>query len=513
MKTLALLLFLAVAVSSCMGQGAIYFNNRSIGNVVAPIYGPKTNAPFTRLSGNAVTNGGSTDYTGYPLLFGTGYTAELWAETSAGNDIFAPLAGVAAKVQFRTAATLGGFLQNSGASILVPFVPGPANSSWRFQVRAWDNGGSFSSSFDDAFFAGRAAGISDIFTSPVIAGPSTPGQIVGFTSFNLVLQLPRFTVSGSAVGDGTVTLSPLKLTYATGEVVQVTATPGRWQAFTHWNDGATDNPRSVIAESNMTLTAYFSPTSVVVSASSVGNGAVALAPFRILYSTGEVVQATATAARWHAFTQWNDGAITNPRFIIAASNAVFTAYFAPTQALETLTYGNVSRLAPVGMPAVFVGGTFIVESNASARGSAAVSLATTFGNGTLLYTLDGSTPDFSSRYFDGPFEVKRSSTLRAVAYNSGFTQSQQADPVEIIILPTVTTHAAGGGSVTVGPPAGAYYADGTATVTATPAPGWTFLKWLGDASGTNLTTSVSVSRNRCVEWCPYLMATGRHREG
>jgi Divergent InlB B-repeat domain/Chitobiase/beta-hexosaminidase C-terminal domain len=176
-----------------------------------------------------------------------------------------------------------------------------------------------------------------------------------------------------------------------------------------------------------------------------------------------------------------------------------TAYFAPTQALETLTYGSVSRLAPVGMPAVFVDGAFIVESNASARGSAAVSLSTTFANGPLLFTLDGSTPDFSSRYFAGPFEVKRSSTLRAVAYNSDFTQSQQSDPVEIIILPTLNAHAAGGGSVSVDPPAGAYFADGTATVTATPAPGWTFLKWLGDASGTNLTASVSMSRNRCVQ--------------
>ena len=53
--------------------------------------------------------------------------------------------------------------------------------------------------------------------------------------------------------------------------------------------------------------------------------------------------------------------------------------------------------------------------------------------------------------------------------------------------------------MTVDPPAGAYHADGTATVTATPAPGWTFLKWLGDATGTNLTASVSASRNRCVQ--------------
>ena len=127
---------LLAATPSSMGQGAIFFNNRSIGNVVAPIYGPKTNAPFTRLSGNAVTNGGSTDYTGYPLLSGTGYTAELWVETAPNSETFTPLAGTSAKVLFRTVATLGGFILNGAASILVPSVPGPGPGSSRFQVRA-----------------------------------------------------------------------------------------------------------------------------------------------------------------------------------------------------------------------------------------------------------------------------------------------------------------------------------------------------------------------------------------
>ena len=49
------------------------------------------------------------------------------------------------------------------------------------------------------------------------------------------------------------------------------------------------------------------------------------------------------------------------------------------------------------------------------------------------------------------------------------------------------------------PPDGAYLSDGTATVTATPAPGWTFLQWLGDATAGNPVISVSMSRNQCVQ--------------
>ena len=66
-----------------------------------------------------------------------------------------------------------------------------------------------------------------------------------------------------------------------------------------------------------------------------------------------------------------------------------------------------------------------------------------------------------------------------------------------ILLPA-SAATAGGGSVAVDPPAGAWLSNGTAVVTATPAAGWTFLQWLGDATGTNPVVSVSMSRNRCV---------------
>ena len=38
-----------------------------------------------------------------------------------------------------------------------------------------------------------------------------------------------------------------------------------------------------------------------------------------------------------------------------------------------------------------------------------------------------------------------------------------------------------------------------AILTATPSPGWTFLQWLGDANGTNPTTSLVMSRDQCVQ--------------
>jgi hypothetical protein len=83
--------------------------------------------------------------------------------------------------------------------------------------------------------------------------------------------------------------------------------------------------------------------------------------------------------------------------------------------------------------------------------------------------------------------------------NADFREAVPSDPVEIVILPTLSASTAGGGSVAVDPPAGAWLSNGTAVVTATPAPGWTFLQWLGDATGTNPAANVSMSRNKCVQ--------------
>ena len=210
MKQFAIILAGLTLAANAFGQGAIFFNNRSIGNVVAPIYGVNPAAPATAIRGNATTNSstgvGNRDYTGVPLLFGTGFTAELWSESAPGSGVFTPLAGTSAKVGFRTTSTLGGFLQNGASSVLVPSVPGPANGSAAFQVRAWDNGNVLASTYADALAAGRALGISDTFTSPVIAAPSTPGQIVGFQSFNLTVVPEPGVIALGVLGLGALLL-------------------------------------------------------------------------------------------------------------------------------------------------------------------------------------------------------------------------------------------------------------------------------------------------------------------
>ena len=168
--------------------------------------------------------------------------------------------------------------------------------------------------------------------------------------------------------------------------------------------------------------------------------------------------------------------------------------------VSAISSGFSHSLAVVGAEVgVLIDGVRIFSDSVSARGLSHVSLIGSFANSTVLYTLDGSDPSSSGHLYEGPVIANKSSMLRAIAYNSDFSKSVQSAPVQIIILPTLSGITAGGGSVAIDPAAGAYFSNSTATVTATPAPGWTFLQWLGDADGTNATATVSVTGDSCVE--------------
>jgi hypothetical protein len=68
-------------------------------------------------------------------------------------------------------------------------------------VRAWDNGGSLTSTWLDALLADRPRGFSDIFTAPVSAAAGTPSSLIGLTSFNIFLiPEPSAMVLGMLAG-------------------------------------------------------------------------------------------------------------------------------------------------------------------------------------------------------------------------------------------------------------------------------------------------------------------------
>ncbi len=165
--------------------------------------------------------------------------------------------------------------------------------------------------------------------------------------------------------------------------------------------------------------------------------------------------------------------------------------------LESVTIGTSCRLAPVGMPAILVNGTFVLATNFSVRGPATIELRTTRTDTVLLFTTDGSEPGLGSTVYTGPFVLASSRTLRTRSVDLDTMASIDGDRMEIQVLPTLDAWSAGGGSVLVDPPSGAYR-NMTAYVRSLPFPGWTFLQMLGDAKPSQY-GMLEMNRNRCLE--------------
>lgn len=114
--------------------------------------------------------------------------------------------------------------------------------------------------------------------------------------------------------------------------------------FSKWNDGNTDNPRTVKMESNLSFVAYFEPFipvptySITTSANAVEGSVVGGG----VYESGAQVTLAAVGNAGYHFTQWADGNTTNPRQIVVASNGSYTAQFAKDPTKYTLTTSSTN---------------------------------------------------------------------------------------------------------------------------------------------------------------------------
>lgn len=201
MKPALLLAVSLLTHASLFAQGYVYFNNCF--NSFAPIYGVNPNDPMTAHTGNALTNGGPVDYTGYPLLLGTGYTAALWAAPGGVIDIaqFQQLA----TVPFGTNTIRAGcFNYVSGVDVPWTTYGGePVN----YMIRAWDNRGGTVNGWAQVLADPTiAAGSSVIFPGTVAFPLSTPAPLRGVTSFNLTVVPEPGVLALGLLGGGLLAL-------------------------------------------------------------------------------------------------------------------------------------------------------------------------------------------------------------------------------------------------------------------------------------------------------------------
>lgn len=274
------------------------------------------------------------------------------------------------------------------------------------------------------------------------------------------------------------------------EGAKVPATLFRWRQLA--NGGASQDHWAL---DNVTITSIATPPEISTQPQNQTVKVGGMATFSV--SVGEP---------WSVYYQWR----LNGNDIAGATNSsLMLTNVLPSQAgdysvhVANLAGAVISSNAALKVLVLSASGNSQPLTNAAHyfSGLVSVELTNSFPGGLVFYTLDGSTPSFFSSQYDSPFLVSQSVVLRAIGYRTDFLESGELDPVSILIVPafTLTASSAGGGSVTFNPPGGSYPSNALISLTAVPSLGWTFLKWLGDADGSSVSTNVIVTRNKTVQ--------------
>ena len=158
-------------------------------------------------------------------------------------------------------------------------------------------------------------------------------------------------------GSGSITRNPNAVSYASGTVVTLTATPASGFQFAGWSGDltGTTNPQSITMNANKSVTATFTPvnqTSFSLITSVTGSGTISRSPNAANYAAGTVVTLTATAASGFHFTSWSGdlSGTANPQSITMNANKNVVANFAAdgegwTSATSVMPPRTVARRA------------------------------------------------------------------------------------------------------------------------------------------------------------------------
>ena len=156
--------------------------------------------------------------------------------------------------------------------------------------------------------------------------------------------------------------------------VEIRAVPRLGYRFLRWNDGNTDNPRSVFLTQDTSFTAYFTTAEQFEVIVQAGN------PYGYVDGGGTFFDGESTTLTAHdtvpgyRFLRWNDHNTDNPRTVVVTQDTIFTAFFSRQQGID-------SPLSP--LPA------FTLSPN-PAHTSVTVTLAAPCGSGCSLSLLDAS---------------------------------------------------------------------------------------------------------------------------
>ncbi len=270
------------------------------------------------------------------------------------------------------------------------------------------------------------------------------------------------------VANGSVTKSPDKSAYESGEIVTLQAVANSGYAFTSWSGDLTgsENPATVVMDRNKSVTANFAANVYTLSVTASG-GSVSRSPNQASYEYGTEVTLQATADAGYTFSGWSGDAsgTNNPATVIMNADRSVTANFT----------ANAYTLAV----AATNGAVVAVPQKASYSYGETVSLQAVASTG---YHFAGWSGDLSGSANPSSIVMNANKSVTA-----GFA------------INTYTLNAtAVNGSVAKSPDRASYNYGETVSLQAVAAAGYEFAGWSGALSGTTNPASLLMDSNKSV---------------
>jgi hypothetical protein len=312
------------------------------------------------------------------------------------------------------------------------------------------------------------------------AGSENPINILMGSNHTLqaVFELLTFDLTITTAEGGTTDPAPETYTYVNGTVAQVTAIPEANYVFDHWElDGAnigSDNPITVLMDSNHTLKAFFALKTYTLTITATTGGTTDPTPDIYFYASGSSIIVTATPDVNYKFIHWEiDGSnvTDNPITVLMNKNYTLHAIF------QLLTY-KLTILSSTGGTTYPTPGT-----HGYVNGTYTPVTAIPDTHYLLHYWLLDGNPAGS----DNPISVL-------------MADDHTLQPVFVLCNYTLTVTATAGGTTDPAPGTYNYIAGSSVNVTAIPEADYSFAYWLLDGEEkTEIPITIVIDTNHTLE--------------
>ncbi|MCB0124337.1 MAG: InlB B-repeat-containing protein, partial [Caldilineaceae bacterium] len=192
-------------------------------------------------------------------------------------------------------------------------------------------------------FAGWAGDLSGN-TTPIVA------TMTGNRAVTARFTQKEYTLVLTQTGQGQVTAAPQTESYLYGAEVTLTATPAAGWRFVGWSGDltSTTSPTTIVIEENRAVHATFEPIPYTLTVQQIAGGSVTWSPLKSAYLYGDQVELVATPDADFVFVGW-EGALSgdaNPAQLTITDNATVSAKFTKTPYTLTTSVvgsGTVTR--------------------------------------------------------------------------------------------------------------------------------------------------------------------------